>query len=203
MLWTAAIIAGGAASRLEHRDKSSLLVGGRSILDRQLSAIRPLTDRILVVANHPDRFAAAGLEAVEDRVPGAGALGGIYTALLCATTERVIAVACDMPFVTTAFLAQLARLGAGADLVIPRPGDGYQPLCACYARGCIEPIRRRIAERALRVQDLVCEVLTHEVGREELAAFDPDHTLFFNVNTPEDHARAQQLALAHETHQQS
>ena len=53
MLWTAAIVAGGVASRLGGRAKSTLPLGHGSILDRQLAVLRPLTDRILVVANDP------------------------------------------------------------------------------------------------------------------------------------------------------
>jgi molybdenum cofactor guanylyltransferase len=196
MPWTAAIIAGGAASRFGNRDKATLIVGSRSILDRQLCAIRPLTDRIIAIANRPAAFAAAGLPVFEDLVPGAGALGGIYTALIAATTDRVVAIACDMPFLTTAFLGRLVELGAQADLTVPRPADGYQPLCACYSRACIEPLRQRIAARALRLQDLVADVRTTEIDARELATYDPDGTLFFNVNTPEDHAVAHRLRAA-------
>ncbi len=194
MPWTAAIIAGGPASRLGGRDKSSLPVGDRSILDRQLAVLRPLTDRILVVANHPGRFRSAGLPVVGDVFPGAGALGGIYTALSSATTDYVIAVACDMPFLSGRFLEHLAKTAQDVDLAIPRSVDAYQPMCAAYSRRCLEPIRRRIADGTLRIQDLMTEVRTREIGPEELAAYDPDGLLFFNVNTPEDHERAQQLA---------
>ncbi|MGE5360816.1 MAG: molybdenum cofactor guanylyltransferase [Bacteroidales bacterium] len=193
MPWTAAIIAGGAASRLDSRDKSRLLVGNRSILERQLAAIRPLTDHVMVVANRPERFADTPVRVVPDMIAGAGALGGIYTALATASTEHVVAIACDMPFITSAFLARLVALAAEADLVIPKPADGYQPLCACYSRACVEPIRRRIGVHALRVQDLAEEVRVREVGPAELAEFDASGLLFFNVNTPGDHDRAEQL----------
>lgn len=202
MLWTAAIIAGGAATRLGNRDKSTLPIGGRAILDRQLDAIRPLTDRIVVIANRPASFTALGMTVCEDLIPGAGALGGIYTALCRATTEHVVALACDMPFVTTAFLARLVELAPAADLVIPRPSDGYQPMCACYSRACIDPMRRRIAEHALRLQALVADVRVRELDQRELDAYDPDAVLFFNVNTPEDHARAQEIAAARQNGQE-
>jgi molybdopterin-guanine dinucleotide biosynthesis protein A len=203
MPWTAAIIAGGAASRLDNRDKSGLVVGGRTILEWQLAAIRPLTRHILVVANHPDRYAGTGLPVVADAIAGAGALGGIYTALSASATDHVVALACDMPFVTSAWLAYLVSLGGEADLVIPKPADGYQPLCACYSRACVEPIRSRLAAHALRVQDLADDVRVREIGPPELAAFDHADVLFFNVNTPEDHGRAEQLAAERSIRAQS
>jgi molybdopterin-guanine dinucleotide biosynthesis protein A len=194
MPWTAAIVAGGPASRLGGRDKSSLRVGDRSILDRQLSVLRPLTDRILVVANEPGRFRRLALPVVRDLVPGAAALGGIYTALTSAMTEHVLVVAGDMPFLTGPFLEHLATSAKGFDLVIPRSADGLQPMCAMYSRACLEPIRTRIAGHALRVQDLSDEVRTREIGPEELATYDPDGLLFFNVNTPADYQRALESA---------
>jgi molybdopterin-guanine dinucleotide biosynthesis protein A len=195
---TAAIVAGGPASRFEGRDKSALLIAGRSILERQISVLGSVTDRIMIVAGDVARFSAVGLPVVADLVPGAAAIGAVYTAINAARTENVLVVACDMPFLTRAFLEHLIECATDADLVIPHPADGYQPLCAVYARGCIGPIRSRIASRALRVQDLATEVRTREIGPDELARFDPDGLLFFNVNTPGDHARAEHLALHHD-----
>ncbi len=193
-LWTAAIIAGGPASRFDGRDKSALPLNGRTILERQISVIRSLTDCILVVANHAARFAHTGLPVVPDIVADAGALGGIYTALSHAATEHVLVVAGDMPFLTRPFLAHLADAADSFDLVIPRSADGLQPLCARYSRRCLTPIRTRIAQRALRVQDLTAEVSTWEISPPALAAFDPDGLLFFNVNTLADYQRAAELA---------
>ena len=194
MLWTAAIVAGGAASRLGGRDKSRLPVGSRSILERQLAVLRPLTDRILVVANDPEPFGDTGLPVVPDLVPGAAALGGIYTALSSATTGQVLVIACDLPFLTGRFLEHLAGRAQGFDLTIPRSRDGLQPMCAMYSRACLEPIRARIAGTVLRIQDLAAEVRTREIGPDELAAYDPDGLLFFNVNTPADYERARAVA---------
>jgi len=193
MPWTAAIVAGGSARRLDGRDKSAIAIGGRSILERQLAVVRPLTDRILVVAHDADRFAATGLPVVDDLIEGAGALGGVYTALSVAATPRVLALACDLPFLTGRFLAHLVTADPGADLTIPRSRDGYQPLCAVYARACLEPLRARLARGAFRLQDLTADVRTREIGPDELAPFDEDGTLFFNVNTPGECERAERI----------
>ncbi|HEV3140712.1 MAG TPA: NTP transferase domain-containing protein, partial [Vicinamibacterales bacterium] len=55
---SAAILAGGRATRFGGRDKSAIVIDpqeGRTILDRQIDALRPLTDDIMIVGRpaHP------------------------------------------------------------------------------------------------------------------------------------------------------
>jgi len=190
---TAAILAGGRARRLGGRDKSRLVVGGRTILERQLDVLRRLVPRIVIVANAPEPFAGAGVPVLTDAVPGCGSLGGIATAVEDAGGP-VLILACDMPFVTAPFLARLIEAGREADIAIPRGLDGYQPLCANYAPSCAGPLRRRIEQGALKVVDLLADVRVRELGPDEIAPFDPDGLLLLNVNTADDLVRAQRAA---------
>jgi molybdopterin-guanine dinucleotide biosynthesis protein A len=191
----AAILVGGHARRFGGCDKSALRIGSATILERQLAVVGPLTDRILMVASDLRRIDARGLTVVVDRMPGTGTLGAIYTALSASTGELTLVVACDLPFLTGPFLAHVAAAATGdVDVVIPRTVDGYEPLCALYARRSITSIRRRIEAGQLKVLDVLADVRVREIGASEIAPFDPDGTLFFNVNTPEDYARALTLA---------
>jgi molybdopterin-guanine dinucleotide biosynthesis protein A len=195
---TAAILAGGRARRLGGRDKSALAVGSASILDRQLTVLRALTPHLLIVGGNPSHGQTAVARVVPDRIPGAGALGGIYTALVEAPTEQVLVIACDMPFLTAPFLARLAALGATGgrvtDAVVPRDARGPHPLCASYARRVAEPLRRHLDAGRLRVLDALSDLAVRHMGPDELEPFDPDGRLLLNVNTPEDYARARSLA---------
>src|SRR5262249_62364353 len=95
----AAIIAGGQATRMQGRNKSLLLVEGERVIDRQLRVLRPLFDEILVVANRSAPYADLGLPVTGDVVPGGyGPLVGILSALEVAHADRVLCVACDMPY---------------------------------------------------------------------------------------------------------
>ena len=190
---TAAILAGGRARRLGGRDKSRLVIGGRTILARQLDVLQRVVTRIVIVANAPEQYADAGVPVLPDAVPGTGSLGGIYTALADAQGP-VLILACDMPFVTAPFLARVIEAGREADIAIPRGHDGYQPLCANYAPACAGPLRRRIEQGALKVVDLLADVRVRELGPDEIAAFDPDGLLLLNVNTADDVARAERAA---------
>jgi molybdopterin-guanine dinucleotide biosynthesis protein A len=188
----AAILAGGRAERLGGIDKSALLIAGKPILQRILDAVQPSASQVFAVGDRHGAAAAAGLRVVEDLEPGLGALGAIYTAIVRSPCERTLVVGCDMPFITARIVAHLAGI-TGADLVIPRDEAGYQPLCAIYGRGCVEALGERIArgERHAAVPPPGVRVV--EVGRDELAAFDPEGLLFVNVNTPDEYERARRL----------
>lgn len=187
---TAAILAGGRARRLGGRDKSRLAVGSLRIIDRQIAVLREVADHVLIVTGERDRYAPLGLPVVDDLVPGAGALGGIYTALVAAPTDQTLVVACDMPFLTAPFLHHLAHAGRDVDVALPRTAEGYHPLCASYARGCAPHLRRQIDAGALKIQDALATLRIREIGPDQIAPYDPDGTLLFNVNTPDDYARA-------------
>jgi molybdenum cofactor guanylyltransferase len=186
-IFTAAILAGGRARRLGGVDKSALLIGDRTILDRQLAAIRGLTPHILIVANDEARYRNTGVPVVRDRIDGAGSLGGLYTALIEAPTEQIVVMACDMPFLDARFLAHLAAAGAPADVAVPRDARGYHPLCASWQRRLAAHLEARINAGLLRVADALDGLDVREIGPDELARFDPTGRLLLNVNTPDDY----------------
>ena len=193
-MWTGAILVGGQGRRLGGIDKSALVVGSDSILDRQLSLLRELTPHILIVAGANSKIApktvAADTMVVTDRMAGAGSLGGLYTALVEAPTEQVLVIACDMPFLTAPFLARLAERGEGVDAAVPRDERGRHPLCASYDRRIAGHLKARIDRGELRVGDALTGLLVRELGPDELGPFDPDGRLLLNVNTPADYERA-------------
>ena len=189
---SAAILAGGRATRFGGVDKASLAVGRARIIDRQLAVLAAVTDDVRIVANDAGRYAGLGVRVIPDAVAGAGPLGGIYTALLDATRDRVLVIACDLPFVTAALLERLlTESGAGeeVDAVVPRSARGLEPLCALYSRRCAAVARERIERGALQVAGLLEAVRTRVLGPETLAPYD-EGALFENVNTPHDHERA-------------
>jgi len=195
----AAILAGGQARRFGGRDKSALHVGGSSILDRQLAVLGVLADRVRIVTGEPDRFRDRGIEVVTDLLPGAGALGGIYTALETATSSHVLVLACDLPFLSAPFLGHLVALAGDTrwDAIVPRSADGWQPLTAVYARRVAPLIKRQVERGRLKIIDLFDTITVREVGEADIAAADPDEALFLNVNSPNDLDRAARLAPGH------
>jgi molybdopterin-guanine dinucleotide biosynthesis protein A len=193
---SAAILAGGRATRLQGADKASLLVGGRRIIERQLAALAEVAGevRIIVAAGAGDaaRYADLGVPIVADAVAGVGPLGGLYTALLEARYDRVLVLACDMPFVPAAVLQHLvieSGTGEQVDAVVPRSGAGLEPLCALYRRQTAPAVRALIDSGERRMTALLARLRVRAIDEGAFAPYDGG-TLFMNVNTPHDYARA-------------
>lgn len=192
---SAAILAGGRATRLGGADKASLVVGGTRIVERQLAALATVTRDVRIVADDAARYDGLGVRVVPDVIAGAGPLGGLYTALLDAHHDFVLVLACDLPFITAAVLERLAIESAAAeqiDAVVPRSARGLEPLCAVYRTACAARVKARLERGDLAVMALLTDLRVRELGHEGLAPFD-EGTLFENVNTPHDYARARDL----------
>ena len=191
-----AIIAGGPAKRLGGVAKPFLKVGGRAIAERQLDLFRGAgLARVFVVANDPAPWAPLGIAVVPDLVGGMGPLGGVHAALTAAADcDAVICLAGDLPFVAPALLAALRDRAPGADAVAPRSARGIEPLCARYARALLPIVDARVRAGELAIHELLEQGGVDWIAAGELAALDPDGRSFFNVNTPEDLARADAMA---------
>jgi molybdenum cofactor guanylyltransferase len=194
----AAILAGGRASRLDGADKSALVVGGRSILARQLDALAGVAGELFVVggASAPNgQGPDGGVARIPDREPGRGPLGGLQAALHhAAAAPVVLIVACDLPFLTHAFLAHLLDRARArpedVDAVVPRRGGYLHPLCAAYNRRVRDAVDRRVAAGTLAMRALLDDLRVDVIEADALARFDPDGVLFWNVNTPDEYERA-------------
>lgn len=190
---SAAILAGGRASRMRGADKSALVVGGARIVDRQRAALAAVADDILIVGGPQPPAAGSSIPVIPDAIADAGPIGGIYTALGAAAHPWVVVVACDMPFVTAGLFTRLVEeADADVDCVIPRSTRGLEPLCALYACTAIDYVRRLIDEGERRVGRVAEGLRCRELAPEALAALDMDGRLFENVNTPHDYARARE-----------
>ena len=188
----AAILAGGRARRLGHVNKATLALGRTEIIDRQLLALRDVASPVFVVGAESEAWTARGLVAVQDEIPGAGALGGIYTAIVRSPCDRTLVLACDMPFVSAAFLQRLAA-EVSADAVIPHGHRGYEPLCAIYSRACAPEMLARLERGELQASVPPSGVRVVEIGPESISRYDPHGLIFMNVNTPHDYERAREL----------
>jgi molybdopterin-guanine dinucleotide biosynthesis protein A len=183
---TALILAGGKATRLGGVDKRELVVGGRTIFERQVEALRPCVAEILVSSPRP----VAGYRTVVDAVADAGPLAGIAAGLAAATTPWLFVLAGDMPGVHRAFVELVLSHGdASADAVGIRIGALPEPLCTALRVAVWRPlVAARIAARHLKASSLLTdeEVRVRWIEEAEVRAIDPLLRTLHNVNAPED-----------------
>lgn len=189
---TVAIQSGGNSLRMG-QDKGLIPLAGRPMIAHALDRVSGLGDELLITTNRPERYRFTRARLVPDPVPGAGALAGLYTALSAAQGDPVLVVACDMPFLSRPLLGHLLSLASQADAIVPRRAGEFEPMHAVYSRGCLPAIHTALDRGECRVVSFFADVRIRVVGQAEMEPFDPSGLSFFNINTPEDLARAEQL----------
>lgn len=170
-------------------------MGGRRLLDRVVEALTEATGAPpLLIANAPDAPSwAPDLRVVPDVVAGAGALGGILTAV--EAVAPVLCVAWDMPFVPPALLRDLMALLDNADAALPESASrrGVEPLCAGYGPACGPAIRRALARGDQRAIGFHGDIRVARLPASRVLQTGDPGVVFFNVNAPDDLVRAESL----------
>ena len=170
---------------------------GKALIQRVAERLAPVADELIVTTNRPEAYRFLGLPLFADLLPGRGALGGLYTALTCASHPAVAVVACDMPFASAALLehAHALLLQEQADVVIPKSAEGYEPLHAVYQREtCLPAIKAAIAADQWKLIAWFPQVRVIPLTGDTIASLDPAGIAFWNLNTPEEFASAEETA---------
>lgn len=181
------------------RPKALLDLEGRTFMDRTLEVIKPRCAEILFAAKDPQAFARwPEIPTVADRFDIQSPLAGIHTGLVRMNTSQALCIGCDMPLLRGAVVDILiAAMAPDVDIVIPFSGLHFQPLCAVYSKNCIPAIEKQLRRGEVKVDLFFEDVRLKKIGYERFREVDPDLDSFFNINTPEDLARARQLARSH------
>jgi len=189
------ILVGGASSRMG-RDKSRLMLGSQTTVERIAEAMSEVATRIQLVGGHDDRNR---FESVPDMADSWGPLGGIQAALHATEAAWCMVIACDLPFVSGGLLRRLLELRSNKtedfDAVVPIQADEYpQPLCAVYQRlPCLDAADQSIGKGDHSPRALLDRVNTRYVPFARIADLSGASNFFFNINTPENYERAQSL----------
>lgn len=186
---TAVVLAGGRSRRLG-RNKALELVGGVPLIARVTSAIEPISSETVVVVAEEEQASVLPLptqaRVVRDLYPNSGSLGGILTGLTAASRAWALVVACDMPFLSQALLADMASARSSYDAVVPLLDGRPEPIHALYSKDCIGPIRKNVDAGELKISAFFEMVRVKYLPQLKVEALDPGLWSFFNVNTPAD-----------------
>src|SRR5262249_15834577 len=195
------VLAGGQARRMGGGDKALLKIGGQTILDRVLGRLSAYCEPIVVNANGDlARFAPWGRPIVADSIPDfAGPLAGIlagldWAAVRAPKIDWLASVPGDCPFLPKDLVPRLhaARAAEKLPLACARSGEWRHPVAGLWPVALRNDLRRAL-EHGLRK----IEMWTGRHGVAVAAWSDKPLDPFFNINTPEDLAKAEAIAARH------
>ncbi|MBN2159166.1 MAG: molybdenum cofactor guanylyltransferase [Spirochaetes bacterium] len=182
---SAFIIAGGQSQRFG-RDKALFEYRGRPLIQHVIDAVRPAIGKITIVADDTGKYAFLGLPCHKDEIPGMGAIGGLYTALLRADTGRVFVTACDMPGLSPGLIGFMAEASRGFDVTVPCIDGWAEPLHAIYTKTCIDPIEKNIRSGQRQIIRFFDAVTVRRITEEEIRQYGDPEAIFKNINYQED-----------------
>ncbi|MFY0646930.1 molybdenum cofactor guanylyltransferase MobA [Sulfitobacter geojensis] len=192
------ILAGGQATRMGGGDKGLLRLGGQTLLDHVIERLEPQVAEVALNANgDPARFSSLRLPVLADSIAGfVGPLAGVLAGLDWAAAQggdAIVTAAADTPFFPCDLVPQLLLRSEGMThpLVLAATPDAKRGTARHPTFG-LWPVALRDDLRTALNGGLRKVVLWTEQhgGREALF---PQEQAFFNVNTPEDLAKAEAM----------
>ena len=182
---SAVILAGGISSRMG-RDKALLPYQGFPLLRRVYDLAQLFADPVYVVTPWRDRYASIlpdNSQWIVEPLPTQGPLVGFALSLPPITTEWIVLLPCDLPRLTSEFIAegarQLASVEDSAIAFLPRHTKGWEPLCGFYRRKGLSSLSASIAAGERSFQRWLASQTVQEWVVEN------PQTLW-NCNTPDD-----------------
>jgi molybdenum cofactor guanylyltransferase len=197
----AVVLAGGLARRMGGGDKCLKMLAGRPILSHVLERLHGQAERILLNANGDlARFVAWDVPVAADVVAGfRGPLVGVLTALEWATKYApeitdVVSLPGDGPFLPRDLVRRLsdARSGAGTLLAQAASNGQPNPVIGFWPVALAPELRRAVVEEG--ITRVAAWTARYSLATVEFDSVPVDP--FFNANTPEDLAKAEQLLAA-------
>lgn len=192
------ILAGGQSRRMGGGDKGLLSLGGETLLARVIALLEPQVAEVALNANGDGtRFKSFGLPVIADSVaeypgPLAGVLAGMDWAA-ARGHSHIVTAAADTPFFPCDLVPRLMLASESAPIALaatpdPERGMARHPTFGLWPVDLRDDLRAALSDG---VRKVVAWTDKHGTAIAEFSAtpFDP----FFNVNTPEDMARAEGL----------
>ena len=181
------ILAGGSSSRMQ-RDKAALKYGGKSQLDRAYELAGRHVPKVFVSvrASQVADPARAQKPMIVDSIAGEGPIVGIRSALASDPSVAWLVLACDLPFLSDAALAQLLRERDPSALATAfrSAHDGLpEPLCAIWEPGAAAALAAYEAGGGRCPRKFLIRHAAPLLELEDPRALD-------NINTPEEYAQA-------------
>lgn len=187
---TLAILAGGKSSRMLYNNKAFLTYRDKRFIEHLIELGKDFKE-IIIVANDIKLYEEFNIRVVSDRYIGRGPLGGIHSALINSTTDKVLCIACDMPLVSKEIISFLGHYKGEYEVLVPSVDKKLQPLCSIYSKKIVNILEEKLMKNENKLQEII-KALNYKVVE---GSYDRDFTEqdFINVNTPEDYTRLEEI----------
>lgn len=184
------ILAGGEGSRIGGHKPLRTLAGER-LIDRALRHARSWSNLVAISVRDPAQVELVGETLLMDAPAIEGPLGGLIAALEFARSngrDFVLTIAADMPFLPADLLDRLLAGVQHRECALASSGGQMHPVCGLWRVAALQKTERYIAtgKRSLRG---LAERIGFETVDWPADPVDP----FFNVNSPADLSRAEQM----------
>jgi molybdopterin-guanine dinucleotide biosynthesis protein A len=198
---SAIVLSGGLSTRFG-QDKGLLKLGDKPLIRYVLNAVEKLVEERIVVVSSKQQLevyerACGDLATIlTDRGKEHSPLAGTLTGLQEAQGEYSLILPCDTPFVSRNVISLLLELAPGRNACVPRWPNGYvEPLQAVYRTQCaLKSCETALQEKQLDVKAMLDRLqCIRYVSTLVLQQLDPELITFFNINTPQDLKRAEQI----------
>ncbi|TAL00124.1 MAG: molybdenum cofactor guanylyltransferase [Verrucomicrobia bacterium] len=183
------LLAGGQSRRMG-ADKAALDWRGQALWQHQLRLAREISAHEVLISGRPGGPYCNAAKIIPDEIPNLGPLGGLSALLNAMSSDWLVAVAVDMPFLDVTTLRELLATRSGLAGVVPAIGERAEPLAAVYPRAARELVAQRLQLADRSLQSFVRAAA--EAGLVRLLPWPAEGAgVFRSVNTPEEFAAAQ------------
>lgn len=196
-----AILAGGTSTRMG-QEKGLVLLKNKPLVSYVAKTISMVADEVVVavapgMSSSYSEVLGEGFGVYEDSRMHGGPLDGLITALAAAKGDYAIVCPCDTPFVRPEVMESVVRFAKGRDGAIPIIRGYIEPLhCAFRRSHCLSVFEEAVEEGVRRLADAYAMLDLVMIDEDTIRGLDLGLESFWNLNTPEDLAEAEQK-MAH------
>lgn len=184
------ILAGGEGTRIGG-DKPLRTLRGERLIDRALQRARAWSEMVAVSVRESAQVQPVGAPLLTDEPTVGGPLGGLISALEFGRAlgcEFVLTIPSDTPLLPGDLLERLIASIGNCDCALASSGRRLHPACGLWRTTALGRIDA-YAESGRRSLKGLAELVGFEKAEWPAGPIDP----FFNINTPDDLRRAEQL----------
>jgi molybdopterin-guanine dinucleotide biosynthesis protein A len=185
MSLSAVLLAGGESRRMG-RDKATIDFRGAPLWRIQLELLQKVEPQEIFVSARTDPpWRPANVGFVADEQASCGPLSGIAAVLSRMTSDHLLVLGVDMPFMTPEYLRRLCGMVQVGRGIVPILEDRAEPLAAIYPSNADVDLATALGSGDFSLQTLLRNMIA--AGKMQTIAVSPkDRPLFRNLNEPAD-----------------